>query len=298
MQNPTDQTNRIINMLGDPKFLLYGSATILLTYLLRDGLSVSFTVLKASGKLNWTLNSFKLEFGDLNITIPKFNIALDFPDILKDPITGEEHPVTISVDSSGNLLASIQLLSLPNADFFGLMLTSLQNTLDLAKGAIGTPSYDAAYVNELETILAQLKNADDQVTKWIQQYLGISFTIIISFKFCPSGMSSVPPSPFYLGISLSLNVNPYKILDELFQGAEIIEKAMDTFENEFLDSVENIKGTAFAHPIEKMLQGALNTANKELQSATQSAQKLIDNKYINKIYKPTFSVNIPIEPPP
>jgi hypothetical protein len=298
IQDPTIRTNRIINMLGNPNFLLYGSATTLLTYLLRDGLTAAFTVLKASGKLNWTLNSFYIEFGDLKIKIPKFQISLDFPDILKDPVTGQEHPVTVSGNPEDGLVITVQLLSIPNADFFGLMLTSLQNTLNIAKSASGTPSYDDAYVNELETILAKLQNGDDQVTKWIQQYLGISFTIVISFVFCPSGMSSVPPSPFFLRIEVDLNINPYKILDDFFKGAEIIENTLSEFENEFLDSVENIKGTAFAHPIEKMLQGALNTANKELQSATQSAQKMIDNKYLNKVYKPAFSVNIPIEPPP
>ena len=211
-------------MLGNPSFLVYGSATTLLTYLLRDGLAAKFTVLKASGKLNWTLNSFYIEFGDLNITIPKFQIALDFPDILKDPVTGEEHPVTVTGNPDKGLFVSVQLLAIPNADFFGLMLTSLQNTLNLAKGAIGTPSYDAAYVNGLETILAQLQNGDDQVTKWIQQYLGISFTIKISFVFCPAGMSSVPPSPFFLRIEIDLNINPYKARNYWQEVKQEIEK--------------------------------------------------------------------------
>ena len=56
IQDPAERTNRIINMLGNPSFLVYGSATTLLTYLLRDGLAAKFTVLKASVKLNWTLN--------------------------------------------------------------------------------------------------------------------------------------------------------------------------------------------------------------------------------------------------
>ena len=110
-------------------------------------------------------------------------------------------------------------------------------------------------------------------------------------------MESEPPSPFFIKVELELNINPYKILDDLFDAAEVIEKTMATFENDLLKAVEEI-GPSFAHPIEHMIQGALNTLNKELQSATNSAQKLIDNKYLNKEYFIALSATIPIEPPP
>ena len=297
MPNSTDRTNRIINMVKDPKFIFYSEATLLLTYLLRDGLTAEFSVLKASSKINWTLNTFYIEFGDLKIQIPKFLIELDFPDILKDPITGQEHPVTVSANPGEGLIVKVQLLSIPNGDFFGLMLTSLQSTLNLAKAATGT-NYDAEYVKELEDILSQLKNADDTVTQWLQKYLGISYTIIFYFVFCPAGMSNVPPTPFYLAVEIELEVNPYKIIDELFDATEAIEKTMSKFENKFWDDVESIKHTSFAHPLEKMLQGALNKLNKELLSETKKAQNEMNNKYVNKIYSPTFIANIPIEPVP
>ena len=70
------------------------------------------------------------------------------------------------------------------------------------------------------------------------------------------------------------------------------------FENKFWDDVESIKHTSFAHPLEKMLQGALNKLNKELLSETKKAQNEMNNKYVNKIYSPTFIANIPIEPVP
>lgn len=297
MPNSTDRTNRIINMVKDPKFIFYSEATLLLTYLLRDGLTAEFSVLKASSKINWTLNTFYIEFGDLKIQIPKFLIELNFPDILKDPITGQEHPVTVSANPGEGLIVKVQLLSIPNGDFFGLMLTSLQSTLNLAKSATGT-NYDAEYVKELEDILSQLKNADDTVTQWLEKYLGISYTITFFFVFCPAGMSNVPPTPFYLAVEIELEVNPYKIIDELFDATEAIEKTMTTFENKFWDDVDNIKHTSFAHPLEKMLQGALNKLNKELLSETKKAQNEMNNKYVNKIYSPIFYSTIPIEPVP
>jgi hypothetical protein len=284
-------------MVKDPKFIFYSEATLLLTYLLRDGLTAEFSVLKASSKINWTLNTFYIEFGDLKIQIPKFQIELDFPDILKDPITGQEHPVTVSANPGEGLIVKVQLLSIPNGDFFGLMLTSLQNTLNQAKAATGS-SYDAEYVKELEDTLSKLKNADDTVTQWLQKYLGISYTIIFYFVFCPAGMSEVPPTPFYLGVEIDLQVNPYKIIDELFDEAEAIEKTMSKFEDDFWDDVENIKHTSFGHPLEKMLQGALKQLNKELLSETKKAQKEMNNKYVNKIYSPVYLATIPIEPVP
>lgn len=295
----SDRTNYINNMITDPNFLassFAATAALILSYLMRDGLCANFTVNKASGKLNWNLNKFYIEFGDLKITIPQFTIDLDFPDILKDPITGQEHPVTVSGSPESGLTVTVQLLEVPNGDFFSIMLTGLQNTLNAAKQATGT-AYDGDYVKELEDILTQLRDADDTVTKWIQKYLGISFDIIFSFVYCPAGMESEPPSPFFINVQLDLNINPYKILDDLFDAAEVIEKTMAAFENDLLKAVEEI-GPSFAHPIEHMIQGALNTLNKELQSATNSAQKLIDNKYLNKEYFIALSATIPIEPPP
>ena len=297
MSNASDRTNRIINMLANPKFELYVSATALLTYLLRDGLAANFKINKAGGSVGWQLNTFYIEFGDLKITIPKFQIKLDFPDILKDPVTGQDHPVTVSGSPETGLTVTVQLLTIPNGDFFGLMLTSLQNTLKIAQSATGT-SYDANYVKELEDILTQLQDGDDEVTKWLEEYLGMEYTLTFYFVFCPAGMSNVPPTPFYLKVELVLNINPYKILDELFDAAEVIEKTMSTFENDFWNYVDNIKHTSFAHPLEKMLQGAMNTLNKELLSVTESAQKEMDNKYVNKQYNITLSAMIPIEPPP
>ncbi len=296
MQNAGDRTTRITNMLTNVKFYEYASATTLLTYLMREGLCASFSVNKASGKVNWNLNSFYMEFGDLKINIPKFTIELDYPDILKDPITGQEHPVTVTGNPESGLTVSVQLLDVPNGDFFSIMLTGLQNTLDAAKKLTGT-AYDGDYVKELEDILTQLRNADDSVTQWIQKYLGITFDITFSFIFCPAGMESEPPSPFLIEVAIDLNINPYKILDDLFDAAEAIEKTMATFENDLLKAVEDI-GPSFAHPIEHMIQGALNTLNKELQSATAKGQKLIDNKYINKTYNLGIAAYIPIEPPP
>lgn len=298
MGSSTDRTNRIINMFEDPKFLIYTDAALLLTYLLRDGLTSEFSVLKASGKINWNFNSFYIEFGDLKLSIPKFEIELDFPDLLKDPITGQEHPVTVSGNLEDGLTVTVQLISIPNGDFYGLMITSLQNTLKLAQEAQGSPSYDANYVKELEDILSQLQNADNTVTQWLQKYLGMSYTIIISFVFCPSGMLNVPPTPFYLKVEIDLHVNPYKIITELFDAAEAIEKTMTNFENKFWDDMKSIKHTGFAHPLENMLKGALNRLNKELLSATEKAQKEMNNKYVNKIYSPIFAIYVPIEPPP
>ena len=296
MSNSSDRTNRIINMIENPKFLEYASATALLTYLLRDGLAANFTINKAGGSVGWQLNTFYFEFGDLKITIPKFQIKLDFPDILKDPYTGQEHPVTVSGSPETGLTVLVQLLTIPNGDFFALMLTSLQNTLRIAQSATGT-SYDADYVKELEDILRQLQDGDDEVTKWLQEYLGMEYTLTFYFVFCPAGMDAEPPTPFYLRVELEIIVNPYKILDDLFDAAEAIEKTMSKFENDFWNYVENIKHTSFAHPLEQMLKGAMNTLNKELLSVTESAQKEIDNKYINKKYSTTLVATIPIEPP-
>jgi hypothetical protein len=37
-------------------------------------------------------------------------------------------------------------------------------------------------------------------------------------------MSNIPPTPFYLSVEIYLHVNPYKIITELFDAAEAIEK--------------------------------------------------------------------------
>lgn len=298
----TQRSTYINNMLVDSHFLaasFAATATLILAYLLRDGLSVNFTVLKALATLNWTVNTFYIEFGDLNINIPSFQLSLDQIDILKDPLTGQEHPVTVSGSQSDGLTVTVQLLSIPNGDFFALMLTSLKNTLKAVTDATGNalPGYTQTYVNDLKDILAQLQKADDSVTKWLQEYLGISYNIIISFVFCPSGMSNVPPTPFYLKVELDLNVNPYKILDDLFDAAEVIETEMAKFENEFLADLDKITPKNF-HSLDTMLKSALNAVNKELKDATESGQKIIDNKYINKIYTTALVAYIPIEPPP
>ena len=125
----------------------------------------------------------------------------------------------------------------------------------------------------------------------------MEYTLTFYFVFCPAGMDAEPPTPFYLRVELEIIVNPYKILDDLFDAAEAIEKTMSKFENDFWNYVENIKHTSFAHPLEQMLKGAMNTLNKELLSVTESAQKEIDNKYINKKYSTTLVATIPIEPP-
>jgi hypothetical protein len=290
MKDASERTDRISKMLHDKDFYLLSISTALLTYLLRDGLAANYTIKDASGKLKWMMNTFYMEFGDLKINIPKFQIELEFDNILKD------NPITVSGSPEKGLTVTVQLIEIPGGDFFELMLKGLQNTLNLAKKATGT-DYDADYIKELEDILDQLNKDDDVVTKWIKKYLGISFTIILSFVFCPAGMANVPPTPFYLKVELDLNINPYKILDDLFDAAEVIQDALSKFENDFMDEVKEIS-PSFAHPLEKILQGALNTFNKELKTATEKGKKMINNKYINKVYKPALVAFIPIEPPP
>ena len=289
------RTKVITNMLNDPAFLGYTSATALLTYLMRDGLTANFRIDNASGKLNWNLDKFYIEFGDLKINIPKFTIELDFNNILG---TGDfAHPITVSGSPEYGLMVTVQLLSVPGGDFFKLMIAGLNSTLAAEQKLVGTSSYNEAYIKELEDICKKLGDADDSVTKWIQNYLGISYTTIISFVFCPAGMTNVPPTPFYLKFELDLNVNPYKILDELFDAAESIEKALASFENDLLKEFKEIL-PGFSHSVEHIIKGALNKANKELLSGTEKLQKKINNKYINKVYTPHIITYIPIEPPP
>ena len=64
----------------------------------------------------------------------------------------------------------------------------------------------------------------------------------------------------------------------------------------YFNDDETVVKNAIIKNIKHINQYAL--VNKELQNSTQSAQKMIDNKYLNKTYKPAFAVNIPIEPPP
>ena len=292
--SPSDQTTRIINMLADPKFLEYAMGATLLTYLLKDGLCASYSILKAGGKIKFALNNLSFEYGDLKIVFPIFNIDIDIPDLLKDPITGQDHPVTVYGNTTSGLIVEVQLIVIENLDFFELIITGLQNTLKVAKGVTGT-SYNPDYVKELEDILAQLQNADDSVTNWITKYLGMTCTITINFVFCPAGMSSVPPTPFFLDINLTLNINPYKILDDLFDLAIVIEEAAAVFENDFLNDVKTLTK---CHTLDNMLKSALNTVNKELTTATKTAQDKINNKYLNKVYTAAFNAFIPIEPPP
>ena len=288
----SDQTTRIINMLEDPKFLEYAMGATLLTYLLRDGLCAKYTILKAGGKIKFALNNLNFEYGDLKIAFPSFNIDIDIPDLLKDPITGQTHTVSVSGNATSGLIVTVQLIVIENLDFFELIITGLQNTLKLAQNATGT-SYNPDYVKELEDILAQLQNADDSVTNWITKYLGMTCTITISFVFCPAGMASVPPTPFFLDINLTLNINPYKILDDLFDSGIVIEEAAAEFENDFLNDVKSLTND---HTIDNMLKSALNTVNKELITATKAAKDKINNKYLNKVYTVSFNVYIPIEP--
>jgi hypothetical protein len=304
----TDRSNYINNMLSDPNFLatsFAATSTLILAYILRDGLTLNFTVLKALvTTLNWTVNSFYIEFGDLNINIPSFQLSLDqVPgfkspfDVLKDPITGQEHPVTVSGSQSDGLTVTIQLLSIPNLDFFSLLITCLQNTLKLATDGAGNalPGYTQSYIQDLQSTLTLLNDAEQSVTKWIQKYLGITCGLIFSFVFCPGGMSNVPPTPFYLKVQLNLTINPYKILDDLFDAAKLIENEMTKFENNFIKDLGPITPKNF-HSLDNTLKSALNIVNKELKDATDSSQKLIDNKYLNKVYPVAISAFIPIAP--
>jgi flagellar hook-basal body complex protein FliE len=108
-------------------------------------------------------------------------------------------------------------------------------------------------------------------------------------------MSNVPPTPFYLKVQLNLTINPYKILDDLFDAAKLIENEMTKFENNFIKDLGPITPKNF-HSLDNTLKSALNIVNKELKDATDSSQKLIDNKYLNKVYPVTITAYIPIEP--
>lgn len=305
----TDRATYINNMLVDPNFLstsFAATSTLILAYILRDGLTLNFTILKVLvNNLQWTVISFYIEFGDLNINIPSFLLSLDqipgfkLPfDVLKDPITGQEHPVTVSGSLDDGLTVTIQIITIP-FDFFPILITCLTNTLKLATDGAGNalPGYTQSYVDELKNTLTLLNDGTQSITNWIDKYLGITGNIIISFVFCPAGMSNVPPTPFYLKVQLNLTINPYKILDDLFDAAELIETEMTNFENNFIKDLDKITPKNF-HPLDTMLKSALNNVNKQLKDATESGQKLIDNKYINKIYTTALVAYIPIEPPP
>ena len=70
---------------------------------------------------------------------------------------------------------------------------------------------------------------------------------------------------------------------------------MKKFENNFIKDLDKITPKNF-HSLDNTLKSALNNVNKQLKDATESGQKLIDNKYINKNYTIYIEVYIPIEP--
>ena len=273
----------LVNMVKD------NLAAGILVYLLNDTLTYAYTITSFTSTFNIEIQTFILSFGDLNITIPHFQITITIPDIAKD------HPIIMTYNADGTFTTQILLYSSKDKDdnFFTMMLDGITSTIDKYIDDPET-TYD---IKELQNIQKMLQNKQDETTIWLEQYIGLTYELNVYAFLCLSDAPTTgpPPSPFSIKTLFTVKFNPYKILDKILDVAAELQSIMENVENELLDDIKDIPGS-FSHTLDSLLDNSLKQYNKVINKGLKAAQNDITKKYLDKELEASLALYIPIEP--
>jgi hypothetical protein len=291
-----DKTTPIGKMTSDQRidFLVTmvkdNLAAGILVYLLNDTLTYMYTITSFTSTFNIEITTFKLSFGDLNITIPQFQISITIPDIV------DKHPITMTYNADGTFTTQILLYSSKDKDndFFNMMLNGITYTIDKY---IDDPNLNTNYdIKELQNIQKMLQNKTDETTIWLEQYIGLTYELNVYAFLCLSDAPETgpPPSPFSIKTVFTVGLNPYKILEKILDVTAELQSIMENVENELLDDIKDIPG-AFSHTLDSLLDSSLKQYNRVINKGLKAAQTDITKKYLDKELETSLVLYIPIE---
>lgn len=254
-----------------------------LAYLVRDAISVSYSINHLFGDAYIDMKELKLEFGDLKIVIPKFRLAINVPDILAD------HPVEVEVGTDRTLKVNILLFTI-KGDFFQDMIKGIEYTLSKAENAT---EYD---FKALQDTLDFLKDSNNVVSQWAKNHLGLRAEYKFFFVLCPSGMSQVPSTPFYIKMTFVMYFNPYKILETIIDYTQQLNSATEKCSRTIVNKIPSVP-KPYKQTLQKQIDSSTKSVTKPIRKGLKDIKKRLDNKLLNAERKVTGSVNIPIVPP-
>jgi len=286
--------NTIGNMPSDDRvaFLIdkveSNLATGILIYLLNDSLKYKYIITSFSSTLNIDVDAFEISFGDYHIKIPQFQINVTIPNFL------EEHPITMAY-KDGKFSAEMLLYTTKDKDtnFFKMMLDGISATIEKYEHNDQT-TYD---INELKNIQKQLNNKKDEVTIWLENYIGLTYELKFSSFICLSSKTGVapPPSPLSIKIEFTVTFNPYKILEKLLDVTTELQSIMEKVENELLEDIKDIPGS-FSHTLDSLMESSLKQFNKVINKGLKAAQNDITKKYLDKELEFKSTLYVPVDP--
>jgi hypothetical protein len=261
-----------------------------LGYLVRDCISVSYTIKKLFGSGYIDMNEFKLEFGDLKIVIPKFRMAITVPDVLAN------NPIEVEVGRDRSLKVSILLFTI-NGNFIQDIINGIQNTLAIVKDDIKNEKiYNVTKLQEALDFLIDKNNVHIS-SDWVKNHLGLRSEYKFYFVLCPSGMrpspdSPYPPTPFFIKIEFIIHFNPYKILETMLDFDEILTEAISDAIIYIAHKYGYSKETR--HVFEKQNKSAIKSITKDIEKGIKDIKKSLNTKMINTERTVMGSSNIPI----
>jgi hypothetical protein len=255
----------------------------ILAYLVRDGISLSYSINHLFGDAYIDIQELKLEFGDLKIVIPKFRLKINVPDVLAD------HPVEVEVGSDRTLKVKVLLFTI-KSDFFEDMINGIKDTLSKAEDAT---KFDFP---ELRKTLNFLEDTNNVASQWAKNHLGLRSEYNFYFVLCPSGMTQTPATPFYIQIEFIIFFNPYKILETIIDYTQQLNGATEKFSNTLKEQAK-ILPKPVIHTVAKQVNSGIKKAARPIRKGLNDVKKRLDNKLINAERKVKGYSNIPIIPP-
>jgi hypothetical protein len=255
----------------------------ILAYLVRDGISLSYTINHLFGDAYIDMRELKLEFGDLKIVIPKFRLKINVPDVLAD------HPVEVEVGADKALKVKVLLFTI-KSDFFEDMINGIKDTLSKAEDAT---KFD---FKALQDTLNFLEDTNNVASQWAKNHLGLRSEYNFYFVLCPSGMRQTPATPFYIQIEFLIFFNPYKILETIIDYTQQLNGATEKFSNTLANKVPGVP-KPYKHTLQKQIDSSTKSVTKPIRKGLKDIKKRLDNKLINAERKVKGYSNIPLVPP-
>ena len=255
----------------------------ILAYLVRDGISLSYSINHLFGDAYIDMRELKLEFGDLKIVIPKFRLKINVPDVLAD------HPVEVEIGSDRALKIKVLLFTI-KSDFFEDMINGIKDTLSKAED---DTKFDFP---ELRKTLNFLEDTNNVASQWAKNHLGLRSEYNFYFMLCPSGMTQTPATPFYIQIEFIIFFNPYKILETIIDYTQQLNGATEKFSNTLKEQTKFLPKPVI-HTVAKQVNSGIKKAARPIRKGLNDVKKRLDNKLINAERKVKGYSNIPIIPP-
>jgi hypothetical protein len=264
----------------------------IIPYLLNDSITYKYTITSLISSCKMDVQTFEMSFGDLKITIPKFQINITIGNI------ADTNPIIVTYDASGKFTAQVLVYSTKNTnlDFFVLMVNSIADTVEQYKHDDNT-TYD---IKELQNVLNILQDKNNAITIWLHENIGLTYELNVYLFLCLAkatidDVGKAPASAFSIKTEFKVKYNPYKILETLLDVAKEINAIMVNVEDALLEEIKDIPGS-FSHTLDSLLDSALKKYNKVIKKGLDAAKKDITNKYIGQSFDMTTTLYVPIDP--